>query len=98
MAFLIGYTMGSSQYLNSFSVNQIEFMEGVVQGTRFRIDYEAWQADAKHDPDDPAQEPEARCAGDYYPDRPLAMSGCIQALTDPPEGGYRLPPVPVAPG
>jgi len=97
MAFVLGYTMGTSQHLNSFSDNQIDFMEGVVQGTEFRLDFEEWNEDPKHDPEDPAQEPEARCAGDFYPDRPLAMSGCIQGLTDPPGDGYRLPPVPVTP-
>ena len=91
LAGVLGYALGTSQNVGRFTPDQSQFLVGLVQGTRFRIDFEAWRDDPKRDPQDIAGEPEARCAGDYYPEDPFAMSGCVQALNDPPPEGYRIP-------
>ena len=93
LAFLLGFTSGASQHLNRFSTDQHKFLTGLIQGTEYRAEFEEWRVDPNHDPQDPAQEPEGRCAGDFYPDQPLEMSGCVQALTDPPADGYKLPAI-----
>lgn len=81
MAAGAGYLIGLSQRDDRvFTVRQQEYLAGLVAGTSLRNDHL------------PLARLRSTCAGTFYPDRPVAMAGCVAGLSNPPEGGYRLPP------
>lgn len=88
---MLGYFLGTTTASQTLTIRQSEFVMGVVQGTRFRTDFEVWEKTDSEDGFDVRAFPEERCAGEFYPTLPIAMSGCIQGLNDPPPAGYNVP-------
>jgi hypothetical protein len=89
LAITFGYILGSQQEA-TITTGQEDYITGIVQGTRFKIDFEKWQSE-KSPEFDYRSSPATRCAGLFYPTRDLAMAGCLQALQERPEGGYTIP-------
>lgn len=76
----VGYLMGA-QSNHDFTVSQEDFLYGLVAGTKIRTDH-TFVTDAQR---------RSACAGQFYPLKPLAMAGCVEALHDPPSDGYHIP-------
>lgn len=83
MAGGVGFIVGAGQTRadTQFTPAEQDFMHGLVRGTEIRSD-PAYKTD-------PARR--SVCAGQFYPDHPDAMAGCVQALHNPGPGGYRMP-------
>lgn len=94
MCFTFGIVIGFSIdefILERFSTNQQAFIDGVVAGSRFKLEYTAWQAITPAPENDPRSDPTQRCAAAYFPNNDNAMEGCLQAVAGRPEGGYQIP-------
>lgn len=91
VALVLGFLAGTSQSVYKFSPNQSEFIDGIIAGTEYRVEYEEW-ADLLEPKDyDIRSDPKQRCAGEFFPQRPVAMDGCLQALQERPPGGFKIP-------
>jgi hypothetical protein len=87
----IGYLIGTSRLVYSFTPGQIEFIDGVVAGSHYREDYEEWSKEKPLQSTDIRGKPGVRCAADFFPKSPLGMDGCLAALDGRPPDGYQLP-------
>lgn len=89
-----GYFIGKNNLAGEFSVEQVQFVDGLIAGTEFRVERDQWleQFKAKRAADNDIRAfPGQRCAGKFFPDQPVAMKGCLAAQEPRPPKGYQYP-------
>ena len=94
LCFTFGVALGFSVdefVLERFSSDQRAYIDGVVAGARFKLEYSDWKAMANPSESDMRSDPTRRCAALYFPNNDKAMDGCLQAVAGRPEGGYQIP-------
>lgn len=79
---VLGFSVGFAYVeVDDLTTAQRLYIDGIVSGTTFRVE-------AKN-PNPPPLPPSQRCIEMYYPDRPLRLAGCLDAVND---AGWEMPP------
>jgi hypothetical protein len=89
-----GYMIGASNVgVGQLNDTQDKFVKGVAQGGIFQGDYLTWRdmPDKEKSIKDVRAFPETRCASEFYPQNPIAMSGCLQGINPPTNDQYFIP-------
>ena len=86
-----GYAAGSNDLAGQFSVDQLQFIDGLVYGTQIKTEWLEQNPDAQADSENLRIYTSQRCAGKFFPDQPVAMKGCLVVQEPRPPDGYQFP-------
>jgi hypothetical protein len=86
-----GYAAGANNLAGQFSVDQTQFVDGLVYGTQIKTEWVEQNPDKQATSNDFQVYFTQRCAGKFFPALPVAMKGCLAAQQPRPPEGYQYP-------